>query len=176
MPGNTFIKFSGITKGESLQKTHPGTQGWIEISDWSWEIEAEHSATKGTGAAVGKATPGNLTISRYFDVAGADILTKIVNGQHYQNITIEMLKTTGNGSEAYLQVQVDYAYVTKVSTKGGEDGSLNQDVEFVFKDIYIGYKAQQNTGLLEKTSIPFEWSIKDQRLALGSDNKIADKL
>lgn len=175
MPGNAFIKFAGIAKGESLQTGHEGKDGWIEISDWSWDIEAEHSVTKGTGASVGKATPGNLSITHYFDVAGPDVLTKIVVGQHYDLITIEMLKTTGNGPETYLQVQVDYAYVTKVSTKGGEDGSINQDVEFVFKDIFIGYKAQKNTGLLDST-IPFEWSVKDQKLAAGADTKIKTKL
>ena len=175
MAGNAFIKFAGIAKGESLQATNPGDKGWIEISDWSWDIEAEHSVAKGTGAAVGKATPGNLSITHYFDVAGPDILTKIVVGQHYELITIEMLKTTGNGPQTYLQVQVDYAYVTKVSTKGGEDGSVSQDVEFVFKDIYIGYKAQKNTGMLD-AALPFEWSVKDQKLAAGADTKIKTKL
>jgi len=175
MAGNAFIKFAGINKGESLQTTNPGSAGWIEISDWSWDIEAEHSTAKGTGAAVGKATPGNLSITHYFDVSSPDILTKMIVGQHYELITIEMLKTTGNGPEVYLQVQVDYAYVTKVSTKGGEDGSVSQDVEFVFKDVYIGYKAQKNNGMLD-TALPFEWSVKDQKLAAGADSKIKTKL
>ena len=175
MPGNAFIKFSGLNNGESMQTGHEGSKGWIEISEWSWDIEAEHSVTRGTGAAVGKATPGNLSITHYFDVAGPDLLTRLVVGQHYDLITIEMLKTTGNGPQTYLQIQVDYAYVTKVSTKGGEDGTINQDVEFVFKDIYIGYKAQKNTGMLDST-MPFEWSVKDQTLAAGADTKIKTKL
>ena len=147
----------------------------MEITDWSWDIESETSVAKGTGAAIGKAAPGNLSISRYFDIAGPDLMTKIVMGQHYDLITIEMLKTTGAGPVTYLQVQVDYAYVTKVSNKGNEDGTLNQDVEFVFKDIYFGYKPQSNKGTLEST-LPFEWSVKDNKLAAGADTKIAGKL
>jgi len=166
MPGNIFIKFGpDVPKGESLQKGHDGKEGWIEISDWSWDIEAEHSVTKGTGAAVGKAAPGNLSITHYFDTSSTVILDKIVAGKHFPEITIDSLKATGGdkGPETYFRVSVVEAFVTKVSTKGGEDGSMNQDVEFVFKEIYVGYKPQKNTGELEAT-IPFEWSVKDMTL------------
>ena len=176
MPGNSFINFGkDVPMGESLQKGHEGKDGWIEVSDWSWDIEAEHSAAKGTGAAVGKATPGNLSITHYFDTSSPTILSKMVSGRHFELITIDMCKTTGNGLQIYFQVQVNSAYVTKVSTKGGEGGYMNQDVEFVFKEIYVGYKAQTNTGGLE-AAIPFEWSVKDQNLALGGDTTIKTKL
>ena len=68
MPGNSFIKFSDIAKGESFQEGHHGDQGWIEIGDWSWDIEAETSFLKGGGSSVGKPTPGNLSISHFFDL------------------------------------------------------------------------------------------------------------
>lgn len=165
MPGNAFIRFSDVDKGESLQKGHHGDQGWIEIGDWSFDIEAEQSATKGTGAAVGKAVPGNLSISHYFDTSSTTILQKISTGQHFKWIEIRMLKSTGKstGPEVYWGCTVTEAYVTKVSTKGGEDGSMNQDVEFVFKQIYVGYKPQKNDGTLD-TSIPFDWSVKGNEL------------
>lgn len=176
MPGNSFIQFgksgADVKPGESMQKSHPGTDGWIEIGDWSWDIESESSVGKGTGAAVGKATPGNLSISHYFDTSSTTILEKIVAGKHFSEITIEMLKATGDGApKPYFQVKVSEAFVTKVSTKGGEDGSINQDVEFVFKEIAIGYKAQKNDGSLEG-SIPFEWSVKTNALT----SAIAPKL
>jgi type VI secretion system Hcp family effector len=175
MPGNTFINFGGdVPKGESLQKGHSGDQGWIEIGDWGWDIEAEHSVTKGTGAAVGKATPGTLSISHYFDISSPTILAKIVAGQHFPFITIEMLKQTGKvdvGPETYFQVKVSEAFVSKVATKGNEDGSMSQDVEFVFKQIALGYKAQKNLGGLEQ-SIPFEWSIKEMKLGTDIPNKL----
>jgi type VI secretion system secreted protein Hcp len=174
MPGNTFINFgSDVPVGESMQKSHPGTSGWIEIGDWSWDIEAEHSVTRGTGAAVGKATPGTLSISHYFDISSATILSKMVAGKHFPVITIEMLKQTGDDSpKVYFQCKVSEAFVTKVSSKAGEDGQMNQDVEFVFKEIAVNYKAQKNTGGLEG-SIPFEWSVKTNSLTTEIKNKLA---
>ena len=116
MPGNTFINFgSDVPVGESMQKSHPGSSGWIEIGDWSWDIEAEHSVTRGTGAAVGKATPGTLSISHYFDISSSTILSKMVAGKHFPVITIEMLKATGDEApKVYFQCKVSEAFVTKV--------------------------------------------------------------
>jgi len=175
MPGNSFISFgkADVPKGESMQKGHHGDDGWIEIADWGWDIEAEHSVSKGTGAAVGKAAPGVLNITHYFDTSSTAILAKMVAGKHFPVITIEMLKTTGadKGPQTYFQVKVTEAYVTKVSTKGAEDGSLNQDVEFVFKEIFVGYKPQKNDGALD-TTLGFEWSVKENKIGTA----IAEKL
>jgi len=179
MPGNAFINFGkkDVAIGESLQKSHPGSSGWIEIDSWSWEIEAETNVTKGTGAAVGKATPGNLTISHYWDTSSTVLLSKMVAGRHFELITIEMLKATGGADlkagaqQTYFRVQITDAFVTKVSTKAGEDGTMDQDVEFVFKDIYVGYRAQNNDGSLGEAR-DFTWSIKTNNLELASDTKI----
>jgi type VI secretion system secreted protein Hcp len=162
MAGNTFIKFAGVAKGESTQAGHDGAEGWIEIGDWSWDIEAEASNLKGQGAAVGKPTPGVLSFSHYFDLASPVILKKIVSGTHFDEVTIEMLKSVGDQSgkpQTYFQLKAKQAFITKVSTKGGEDGSVSQDVEMVFKEVVVSYKAQLNDGALEKAAIPFAWNI-----------------
>src|SRR3954464_4886353 len=96
MPGNTFIKFQEVTKGESYQKGHHGDDGWIEISDWSWDIEAETSFLKGGGSAVGKPQPGNLSITHYYDLSSPVIMQKIVAGTHFAEVTIDQLKQVGH--------------------------------------------------------------------------------
>jgi len=95
MPGNAFIKFDGVPKGESTHTSHNGDNGWIEISDWSWDIEADTSYLKGGGAAVGKPTPGTLSFSHYYDLSSPTIMQKIVQGKHFAKMHIVMLKQTG---------------------------------------------------------------------------------
>jgi type VI secretion system Hcp family effector len=173
--GNAFINFGAdVPEGESYQKGHEGDKGWIEIADWSWDIEAESSMNKGSGGAVGKATPGNLSITHYFDLSSPTILSKIVGGKHFPFITIDLLKATGKttGPEAYFQIKVSEAFVTKVSTKGGEDGQISQDVEFVFKEIVVGYKPQKNDGSLGALS-PFKWSVKTNALSSSIGGTLA---
>lgn len=162
MPGNSFIKFAEVTKGESTHETHPGSSGWIEISDWSWDIEAETSFTKGSGAAVGKPQPGSMSFSHYYDLASPTIMSKIVQGTSFSTVHIVMLKQTGSSDgkgDVYFGITMKDVFMTKVSSKGAEDGSVTQDVEMVFKSCAIGYKKQKDDGKLDETPTDFIWDI-----------------
>lgn len=164
MPGNTFIRFkkgNQFAKGESLQKNYPGDDGWIEIGDWSWDVEAEASHLKGTGAAVGKPQPGSFSISHTYDRSSPTLMLFIVKGTTFDSMQLDMLKQTGeNDPKLFLQVWANNVYITKVSSKGGEDGSVTQDVEFVFKEIGFAYKPQKNDGTLGAAQF-FRWSIAE---------------
>jgi type VI secretion system secreted protein Hcp len=160
MPGNAFIKFTGPDlKGESQQEGHAGADGWIEIGDWGWDIEAEASHLKGTGAAVGKPQPGNFTWSHFYDKSSPTLMANIVQGSSFAQAQIDILKSTGGKKpEIFLQIIAKDVFIAKVGTKGGDDGSVNQDIEMVFKDVGIAYKRQQNDGKLA-AAIDFRWNI-----------------
>ncbi len=165
MPGNAFLKFEktdgGTAPGESLQPGHAGKDGWIEISDWGWDVEAEASHLKGTGAAVGKPQPGVLNFTHYYDKSSPVLMQFIVRGTHFKFCTIDMLKQTGGDQpDLYFQLMAKDVFITKVSSKGGEDGAVTQDVEMVFKQMAIGYKRQKNDGSLDKTLF-FRWNIAE---------------
>jgi type VI secretion system secreted protein Hcp len=162
MPGNAFIRFEGIPDGESTHSSHNGTKGWIEISDWEWTIEADTSFLKGAGASVGKPQPASLSFSHYYDKASPVIMKKIVQGKHFTKATIVMLKQTGaedGQGEPYFGIRMEEAFITKVSSKGSEDGSVTQDVEMVFKVIAVGYCPQKLTGGGLAEQVDFMWNI-----------------
>jgi type VI secretion system Hcp family effector len=162
MPGNAFIRFDGIKDGESTHETHNGTKGWIEISDWSWDIEADTSFLKGAGASVGKPQPGSLSFSHYYDTASPTIMLKIVQGKHFDKVHIVMLKQTGDESgkgAPYFGITAEEAFITKVSSKGAEDGSVTQDVEMVFKTVAVGYQPQKLEGGGLDKQRDFTWDI-----------------
>lgn len=165
MPGNAFIKFEkmdgGQAPGESQQIGHLGTGGWIEIGDWSWDVEAEASHLKGTGAAVGKPTSGVLSFSHYYDKSSPVLMQFIVKGTHFKTATIDMLKQTGNEQpDLFFQLIAKDVFITKVSSKGGEDGAVSQDVEFVFKEVAVAYKRQKNNGQLD-APLFFRWNVAE---------------
>jgi len=179
MPGNAFIRFTtneGKTvDGESLQATHQAKQGWLEITDWSWDIEAETNFTKGTGAAVGKATPGTLSFTHSYDKSSPLILQYIVRGTHFKKMQINMLKQTGEASgkpQVYFELMAGSVFITKVSSKSGEDGAVTQDVDCVFKEIQLGYKRQTNKGTLDPNK-PFGWNIAEMNFAVSGDVKLS---
>jgi type VI secretion system secreted protein Hcp len=172
MPGNAFICFDSVKDGESLHETNPGTKGWIEISEWSFDIEADTSYLKGGGAAVGKPQPNALSWSHYYDLSSPAIMNRIVQGKHFPNAYIVMLKQTGSTDgkgERYFGIRMQEVFITKVSSKGAEDGSVTQDVEMVFKKVSIAYKPQASdnpnaavkgtSGTLGAKGPDFLWDI-----------------
>lgn len=183
MPGNAFLKFTstnGLIKGESMQASHPSDQGWVEISDWSFDVEADTNFLKGTGAAVGVAAPGVFSFTHTFDLSSPVIMSKIVLGTSFNTIVVHMLKSTGaaNGQpEVFFGLKMTDGFITKVASKGGEDGGISQDVELVFKAIKIGYKRQLNAesggkgapGTLESSIREFEWNVATKTTSSGID-------
>jgi type VI secretion system secreted protein Hcp len=170
MPGNAFIRFEGIREGESMHSSHNGKSGWIEISEWGLDISADTSFLKGAGASVGKPQPEALSFSHYYDVASPIIMQKIVQGKHFAKVTIVMLKQTGaedGQGEPYFGIKMEEAFITKVSSKGSEDGSVTQDVEMVFKTIAVGYKPQKPKGGDVDKQYDFKWNI--ERMDLSGD-------
>ena len=180
MPGNAFIRFAttGSTKplqGESMQQGHAGSDGWVEIADWSWEVSSDTSFTKGTGAAVGKPEPGRLTYSHYYDTSSPTLLAYIVKGTHFDTVQIDMLKQVGHeeGTPAtFFTLKAKYVFITKVANKGGEDGTVNQEVELTFKEVTVAYKRQMQNGTLDKAQQNFMWSIAQMNDSVSPSIKI----
>ncbi len=166
MSGSAFIKFDGVATGESYDDGHPGSAGWIEIKSWSWDVEAETSFTTGGGAAVGKPKPGVFNFSHAFDKSSPVLLKNIVQGTHFGTVTMDLCKATGDTEgkpQTYFTVEMKDVFTTKVGSSGGDDGSIEQTVDMVCKEIRIDYKAQKNTGGLE-AAIKFGWDIAKMKI------------
>ena len=93
-------------------------------------------------------------------------MRNIVKGVHFATVDIVMCKQTGEHDlpQEYFRVVMKNAFTTKVSTKGGEDGTVGQDVEMVCKDILVQYKPQGNDGKLAQAPIEFQWDIAGNKL------------
>lgn len=155
MAVNAFIKFEGA-EGESRQE---GFKNEIEVQGWDWEVEAESSWTKGGGASVGKANPGKANFEFYFCKASPKIMVFICTGQAFKSVKLSMCKTTGGAiPERYFTMDMEMAYITKVSQNGSEDGNVVQKVEMVFKKVTIDYKKQGDDNKLE-AGVKFVWDI-----------------
>ena len=154
---NVFISFFDKAEGESSQK---GKEKWVEIQNWSWDVEAESSWTKGGGASVGKPNPGRMNFGHRFDTSSIVILGYICTGKAFPKVELQMMKTAGRGTpETYFTMTMEGVFITKASNVGTEDGIVLQQVEMVFKTVKIDYKAQDNrTGAFAAIKT-FNWDI-----------------
>ncbi len=164
---NAFMKISlddggkSFARGESKQV---GYEEWIELQSWEWEVEAESSWTKGSGAAVGKPVPAKMSWEHYWDKSSNTLLKYICGGNSFPLVELHMCKATGKGQpEMYWSATMTGAFITKVNQSANEEGSLTQKVEMVFKTIEFLYKPQglekSNPGNLG-AKINAKWNIE----------------
>lgn len=166
MPGNAFIQFNTyegtFPLGESEEDGHKGDDGWIEISDWDWEITSDSSSGKGQGSSVGKPITEGFNFTHYYDKSSTVLMSMIVMGKNFESVTIDMLKQIGSGKpELFLQITARDVFITKVGTKGNEDGSVSQDVSFTFKQVAMGYKKQKDDGKMAAAKFA-RWNVSEQ--------------
>ena len=179
MAGNTFIRFyqpnaSSPIIGESQAELFPGSKGWIEIGDWSWDIESETNIAKGSGASLGKPTSGNFSFSHAYDVSAPPMMINIVQGTSFAKAQLVMLKQTGSGGpKVYFAMNMTNVYMTKVGSKGGEDGVVSQDIEMVFTQLDVGYLKQLPDGTLDSSQISFSWDIVKQNTTTVMANVVS---
>lgn len=147
----------GKIVGESVQDGHKDE---IEIGSFNWEVTANTSIDKGGGASVGKALCGQASWQHYFDTASPMIMLNCVVGTHFPEAIATFCKTTGDAKpETYFTMTMSECFITKATIGADGDGNVTQDVNMVFKEMQIEYKAQQNDGKLSNTAKTFKWNI-----------------
>lgn len=163
---NAFMKIKGA-EGESKQGDSDGGngnyKGWIELTNWEWEVTAETNWTKGGGASVGKPNPGSLNWEHYWDKSSPTILGYICTGSAFSEVKLEMCKTVGgaggkNSLQTYFKATMNDVFMNKVNQSVSDDGGVVQKVEMVFKNIKIEYRQQNNVGALG-SPVTYEWDI-----------------
>jgi type VI protein secretion system component Hcp len=155
MAVNTFLTFFDKADGESILK---GKERWVEVHGWDWEVEAATSWTKGGGASVGKPRPGELHWYHPFDTSSTVIMGYICTGSAFPKVELQMTKPGPGAPRSFFTVALEGVYITKVALRGGEGGSVFQDVEMVFKTVRIDYRTQDEKGGIGATST-FNWDI-----------------
>lgn len=139
---DTFLQFtdsSGVAiKGASADKNHPG---WSEVEHWSWQVSAESSFVKGTGAAVGKAQPGPFIWTQSLDAAYPRLFTQLVKGTSSKTVTLDVVKGLGGKApESFFSMVFSDVFYTKLAVAGSAGGTPGLNGEFVFKQMSMSYK------------------------------------
>jgi type VI secretion system secreted protein Hcp len=169
MPGNAFIQFildSGGSPGAPLkgESEETGHVEWIEISDWDWEITSDSSSNKGQGSSVGKPVSEGFNFSHFYDISSPKIMVNAFRGTTFHTVKVDMCKQTGTGTpQVFVQIVMRDVYITKVTTKGGEDGSVTQDISMTFKKVGMAYKKQKDNGQLADALFA-RWNLPEQSI------------
>jgi len=148
-----YLKLDGV-KGEAVQKDHKEE---IEIFNWSWGVH-NASCTVGSGSAVGKGTPGMVSLSKLYDSASPTLAKYCANGKHFDKATLTMTKS-GEGQQAFMTVTLKEVYISDVNTSASQGGDVHENVSISYGDIEFAYKPQKADGSMGG-EIKFGWDTR----------------
>ena len=154
---DTHIKFDGV-EGES---THQDHKGEIEVLSWAWNV-SNSANLSGGGAGKGKATPGELNITHYYDKASPVLAKKCASGSHFKEVTLTSRKA-GDKQQDFLKVTLKEVFITSVSPAGSSGGEIVENVSMSYSTVDFAYKPQDGKGGLGG-EVKFGWEVKTTKI------------
>jgi type VI secretion system secreted protein Hcp len=154
MAVDMFLELAGI-KGESTDKTHKGK---IDILSWSWGLSNTGTFHHGSGGGAGKAEFADITITKYIDLASADLMAYCASGKHFAKGKI-IVRKAGDKPLEYLTIELEKVLVASYSTGGsGGDDRLTESFSLNFSKVKVDYATQDEKGG-KGTPASFAWDI-----------------
>jgi type VI secretion system secreted protein Hcp len=102
----------------------------LEISSWSWGVSNSASIGGGGGGGAGKATLGNLTITKVIDKASPKLALYCASGQHIPKVKL-VVQRPGGSSMPYFEITLTDAVVSAVQHSGSGGDNAAQPTERV---------------------------------------------
>jgi len=149
MAANILLKVANIA-GESVQQDYAE---WIECNSFSFGCSAPISVSGNQGLASGQASLSDYNLSLHTGAHTAELVTKMLAGQHHDQIDIHMLKRTGEDkANPYYKVKGQKAYISSLSISAGPDGELFESLS-ISPEVHTWEYFKQNTedGTLSST-------------------------
>jgi len=143
MAYDAFLKLDGMD-GESTDDKY---KGYVEVASFSFG--ATHMQTLGsatTGAGSGKASLGELQISKVVDKSSAVLFQKCCTGEHFPKGKFVVRKAGGTQME-YLVLTMETVFVTQchMSSATGEENA-NESVSLAIGKLGVDYSPQKPDG------------------------------
>ena len=139
----------GVIKGESPDAQHKDE---IEILAWSWGMQGKSNL--GGGTATGKATMGDLKITKRVDSASTALMLALRTNEPITKAVLTLRKA-GKTQVEYMKVTIEQGRVMSLTIDGGDSngpgtgggaGELER-VTFSFNKIEVEYVPQGKDGL-----------------------------
>jgi type VI secretion system secreted protein Hcp len=144
MAVDIFMKIEGV-KGEAKDAKHKNE---IDVLSWSWGVANSGSFHVAGGGGTGKASMRDLTFTKEFDAASADLQLFCATGKHIPK-AILVMRVAGEKPHEYIIIELSKCLISSVELSSSTGGGDNRGVEAVtlnFEEIYYKYVPQTDAG------------------------------
>lgn len=148
----------GPIKGEAQDENH---QDEIDIIGWSWGMRSQ--AAVSSGAATGKATMSELSLSKRVDSASTGLMSATRNNETIKKGVLTIRKAGGDALE-YMKITIQNGRITAYDVHSGgaeSESELTERLNLSFQKISVEYTPQGADGSARGTMMfetEIEWS------------------
>jgi type VI secretion system secreted protein Hcp len=138
-----FLQLEGI-EGEATAERYSKQ---IEIVSWSWGVSNPTTAraTRGGGAASGRASVGELQLMKATDAATPKLFQNAASGKHIPKGVLIVLRGNDAGGFPYLRITLEDVVVTALQLSAGGDRPT-ESVSLGFTRVVIEYRTTDASG------------------------------
>jgi len=132
---DAFLKLSDIA-GDSTDPQHPNE---IALLSYSFSLDADSSWTRGGGASVGKAIPGDVRITAAMDRSLAGMVRKITEG-HNSPTAVLSVRSSAPGNRTgfeYIKYTFTNVYFTNVDQALAGNGRAVTGASMIYRSLQI---------------------------------------
>jgi type VI secretion system secreted protein Hcp len=158
---DTYMQIDGL-KGESTDSEH---KDWIELLSFNHAISQPASATANSagGGTTGRCQHSDYSITKYVDLASPKLYELASSGKHIKNVTIEMLRASGDKRVKYMVVVMEQVVISHVAPAGGGDFP-SESVSFNYGTIKWTYTQQKRTDGSGGGNQAAGWSLVENKV------------
>src|SRR5215469_12691874 len=135
-----YMQIDGL-KGESTDSEH---KDWIELIDFNHRIVQPASATASSagGGTTARCQHHDYSITKFIDLASPKLYELCSSGKHIKDVTIEMMRASGDKRVKYMVVKMEQVVISNVKPSGGADFPT-ENVSFNYGTIKWTYTQQK---------------------------------
>lgn len=157
-----YMQIDGL-KGESTDSEH---KDWIELLDYKHCIEQPKSATASSagGGTTARCQHHDYTITKFIDLASPKLYELCSSGKHLKDVTIEMMRASGEKRVKYMVVKMEQVVISNVMPSGGTDFPV-ENVSFNYGTIKWTYTQQKRPDGSQGGNTTGGWSLAENKVA-----------
>ncbi len=161
MAVDIFLKLSNNIKGESQDETH---RNEIDVLAWSWGLTQSGTTHLGSGGGGGKVNVGDITLTKYVDLATNDLIKRCTSGEHIESGELFVRKSGGNTPVEYMRIKLENIMITSYQTGGQKDGldRVQETLTLNFRRFEVLYTLQEESGAAGAETMS-GWDIAENR-------------
>jgi len=117
-----YLKFDGISKGESKAKGHDGDKGWIEVGSIQFGVGRGISTPVGSSSKREASAPNvsEIVMTKLMDSTSPLIYQEALRGVAHK-AQVDLVETHTDQLETYLTLTLDNCLISSYSASSGGD-------------------------------------------------------